>query len=151
VSIRYPFLKAGERIRYDVVSDDGSGQIKADNVTWLNGTPIPPLRKNYLGTVHERVRRSLGDHCYEIMSSSAALSDVNLDEIWVERIRDAYEHARSAIREAEDLIERLGMKVEDFPTHVVETKTSRGTRHRYTTAAVDDEEEADTDGDGSSS
>jgi len=100
-------------------------------VTWLDGSPIPPLRKNYLGSVHERARRLLGDHCYDILSSSSEADQreeesKNDDEETLRKLRDAFAYAQNVVRDAEDLIARLGMSVDEFPTHAVPVERSGG-------------------------
>jgi len=109
VSSIYPYLKKGERVRFDTVAD--SGLDKAVQVTWVSGATIPPLRRNFLGSVHARARKELGDQCYEIMSDE----EVNSDEDRLGKVKDAFSYAQSRIRDAEDLVVRLGMKIEDFP------------------------------------
>jgi CspA family cold shock protein len=108
VSAHYPFLREGERVRFEARPVEG--MIKATNVTWLNGTMIPPLRRNHLGMVLEKSQRQLGFHCFDIFSNPDLSPEEKLS-----RLNDAYLLARHRIERAHQLISSLGMKVEDFP------------------------------------
>jgi cold shock CspA family protein len=108
VSAHYPFLRKGERVRFEAVPD--TGMIKATRVTWVNGTSIPPLRKNYLGGIHERARRDLGYQCFDILSNHALSSEEKMTGL-----NDAYLMAQHMIDKAHNLIQALGMRVRDFP------------------------------------
>lgn len=130
VSIQHPFLRKGERVRFETIPD--AGLHKAVQVTWLNGSPIPPLRRNYLGTVHDRARRILGDHVFEIMNDE----DLSEEERQ-EKIRVAYEYVMNIIANGEALVTRLGMRLEDFPT---ETTDEPG-RYRYKTERSSNDED----------
>ena len=133
VSIQNPFLRKGERVRFDTIPD--TGLEKAVQVRWLDGSTIPPVRKNYLGSVHERARRVLGEHCYTIMSD-ADLSD----EEKAQKVRDAFDYAQIIVKNGESLIERLGLKVEDFPIHAERNQTGR---YRFSATTDDDDSAAD--------
>lgn len=128
VSLQHPFLRKGERVRYEAIPDTGLD--KATQVTWLNGQPIPPLRRNYLGSVHERARRVLGDHAYAIFAD-----DTTSDEEKNVKIRDAFIYAHSIVENGQALIQRLGMKIEDFPTEA----SDKPGRYQFTSEEEKDE------------
>ena len=121
---KYPYLKQNERVRF-VLSND-MGAVKAVNVTWLNGDPIPPERKNYLGGVYERSHRLFGEACMNVMKQKAD-TIVPFTEEEYERIRIAYIENIRSIEHAERIIIELGMDVSQFPT----IKGTNSTRGRY--------------------
>jgi hypothetical protein len=55
-SQRYPYLKKDERILFEIDYEQSTGLRKAFNVTWLNGSRIPPERSNFLGRTPLAVR-----------------------------------------------------------------------------------------------
>jgi cold shock CspA family protein len=118
VSVQNPFLRKGERVRFETIPDQG--MIKASHVCWVDGSSIPPLRKNYLGTIHEQARRELGDRCFDILADDSIHPEDKLT-----KLHDAYLISRHNIDKAEQLIQMLGMNVEDFPTRVVGDKIGR--------------------------
>jgi cold shock CspA family protein len=108
VSAHYPFLRKGERVRFETRPVDG--MIKAAEVTWVDGRTIPPLRKNHLGMVLEKAQKQLGYHCFDILSQT----DLSPEDKLM-RLNDAYDFARHRIERVHQLIEAVGMKIEDFP------------------------------------
>jgi cold shock CspA family protein len=132
-TVRYPYLKQNERVRF-VVSND-MGTIKAVNVTWLNGDAIPPERKNYLGGVYERSHRLFGEACMSIMKQKMDVS-VPFSEEEYEKIRIAYIESKRSIEHAERILVELGMDVSTFPT----IKGGTAARGKYLfQSEVDDE------------
>jgi cold shock CspA family protein len=123
-TVRYPYLKQHERVRFDIVREHGLE--KAVNVTWLNGDAIPPERTNYLGGVHERAKRIFGETVFDY------LHDKNGHDIYV--IKQAYTKCMQSIEQAETIVRQLGMNVKDFPT----IKSNQG-RGRYLFASDDDD------------
>lgn len=131
-TIRYPYLKQNERVRFAIVNE--SGTEKAVHVTWLSGDPIPPERTNYLGGVHERAKRILGETVFDVMKEAAAAAeaegDTNVDgtianEVLV-KVQEAYMEAERTIEKGENIIRQLGMEISHFPT----VKSNQG-RGRY--------------------
>ena len=108
-SLQNPYLRQGERVRYEAIPDTGLD--KAVQVTWVNGTHIPPLRRNYFGKLLERSKQELGQHCYDILSDP----NTSEEEKW-SKIKDAYLYADSLIQTGVLTIERFGMSLADFPT-----------------------------------
>lgn len=109
LSLQHPFLRKGERVRYDAIPDHGLD--KAVQVTWVNGSQIPAVRRNYLGAVIERARTLLGNHCYTILSDKTTS-----DEEKLVKVKDAFDYAKSIVANGENLIVSMGQRVEDFPT-----------------------------------
>lgn len=123
-TVRYPYLKQNERVRFAVHNDMGT--IKALNVTWLNGDPIPPERKNYLGGVYERAQRLLGEAVYLVLNQKADVkSPLTAEEL--ESIQVSFMESKRQIAHAEQILQELGMDLSFFPT----IKTSAGGRGRY--------------------
>ena len=111
-TVRYPYLKQNERVRF-VVSND-MGTVKAVNVTWLNGDAIPPERKNYLGGVYERSHRIFGEACMSVMQQKTDIR-IPLNDEEYEKIRISYIEGKRTIEHAEQILTELGMDVNSFP------------------------------------
>lgn len=132
---RWPYLKKGERVRFGVRAGDNAGLGQAVGVVWLDGSPIPPERRNYLGGVHERAHRVLGEAVHGAVAArndgggdSGSESGGKADDAELaDEIRGLVRAAEKTIRNAEDLVRQLGMDPADFPT--VKSATGRG---RYT-------------------
>jgi len=110
-SVRIPYLKKGERVRFLTVTNNGLEQ--ATSVTWLDGKKIPPERTNYLGGVHERAKRNFGETVYTIMEAEG---DGMTNEQRLEKIMASFVEARNNIMNAEAYVTRLGMDPSEFPT-----------------------------------
>jgi len=119
-SPRWPYLKKGERVRY-AVRPNAAGLDQAVQVVWLNGTPIPPERTNYLGGVHERAKRLLGEAVFDLILTR---QPPPTDQEILQELRAQMEMAQTTIRNAENFVRRLGMDPADFPT--VKAATGRG-------------------------
>ena len=119
-SPRWPYLKKGERVRYSV-RPNAAGLDQAVQVVWLNGTPIPPESTNYLGGVHERAKRLLGEAVFDVLSRE---QPPTTDQEILQELRAQMEMAQTTIRNAENFVRRLGMDPADFPT--VKAATGRG-------------------------
>jgi cold shock CspA family protein len=128
-TVRYPYLKQNERVRFDVLRENGLE--KATNVTWLNGDAIPPERTNYLGGVHERAKRIFGETVFDYLHN-------NGHDIYV--IKQAYTKCMQSIEQAETMVRQLGMDIKDFPT----IKSNQG-RGRYLFASDDNANISNTD------
>lgn len=116
-SIRFPYLKRGERVRFVVT--DNNGLETATNVTWLDGKKIPPERSNFLGGVHQRVKRTFGEQVFDIMGQEGLNNDTRIEKVF-----EAFVEAKRNIQNAEKYIEKLGMNPSDFPT--VRAKSGQG-------------------------
>jgi len=119
-STRWPYLKQGERVRFDTVTDSATGREQAVQVMWMNGDPIPPERTNYLGGVHERTMRILGQEVYELLGKSSDKSDEEL----AKEVRVLHESALASIQNAETFVRKLGMDPSMMPT--VKSGVGRG-------------------------
>jgi CspA family cold shock protein len=115
-SMRHPYLRQGERVRFERKID--SGLDKAMEVTWLNGNPVPPLRKGFRAANIERAKTVLGEQAYTILND-----DTLSPEQQNEKIRDAFAFASSIVQNAEQLVVNMGMNLDDFPT---EGRSSKG-------------------------
>jgi cold shock CspA family protein len=123
-TVRYPYLKQNERVRFAVQHDMGT--IKALNVTWLNGDSIPPERKNYLGGVYERAQRLLGEAVYLVLNQKDDIkAPLTTEEL--ENIRMSFTESKRQIAHAEQILLELGMDLSFFPT----IKLNTGGRGRY--------------------
>jgi hypothetical protein len=80
-------------------------------VTWLNGNPVPPLRKGFRAANIERAKTVLGEQAYTILNDET-LSQEQQNE----KIRDAFAFASSIVQNAEQLVVNMGMNLDDFPT-----------------------------------
>ena len=107
-SLKHPYLRQRERVQFEMGSDKGAPV--ATRVTWIGGGTVPPLRLNYLGGVHERAYRDLGEHCYTILSDASLTSEEQLT-----KVKDAYALSKNTVTRGEAFVQLLGMKVEDFP------------------------------------
>ena len=109
-SPRWPYLKKSERVRFEVgVFEDGREQ--ASKVTWTNGDAIPPERTNYLGNVHERSKRLLGESVFDLLQK-----DNHSDEDLLKEIRTNFDAAKEEMQNAETFVRKLGMDPSQFPT-----------------------------------
>jgi cold shock CspA family protein len=123
-TVRYPYLKQNERVRFVIHHDMGT--LKALNVTWLNGDPIQPERKNYLGGVYERAQRLLGEAVYLVLNQKPDIkAPLTTEE--VENIRLSFMESKRQIAHAEQIVQELGMDLSFFPT----IKSNTGGRGRY--------------------
>lgn len=69
------------------------------------------------------------------------MSDADLsDEEKAQKVRDAFDYAQIIVKNGESLIERLGLKVEDFPIHAERNQTGR---YRFSATTDDDDSAAD--------
>lgn len=128
-TVRYPYLKQHERVRFDIVREENGGLEKAVNVTWLNGDSIPPERTNYLGGVHERAKRIFGETVFDYLHKE------NGNDIYV--IKQAYTKCMQSIEQAETIVRQLGMDVKDFPT--IKSNQGRG-RYLFVQSDNDDDD-----------
>lgn len=114
---RFPTLRRGERVRFriDWVQDntDGTQQAHARQVTFANGKPIPPLRRGFWKNTVQRIQTELGAHVYTIMTDDSASTDDASEQKW-ERIQGAWKIAETRLASAKELIEKVGMRIEDF-------------------------------------
>jgi CspA family cold shock protein len=110
-SMRHPYLQEGERVRFERRVD--SGLDKAVDVTWLNGNPVPPLRKGFRAANIERAKTVLGEQAYTILND-----DTLSQEEQNEKIRDAFAFSNSIVINAEQLVVNMGMNLDDFPTEI---------------------------------
>lgn len=119
---RFPTLRKGERVRFQIdwVQDktDGTQQAHARQVTFANGKPIPPLRRGFWKNTVQRIQTELGAHVYTIMTDNSDNDDsvaaaTGAPEQW-ERIQGAWKIAETRLVSAKELIERVGMRMEDF-------------------------------------
>jgi 'Cold-shock' DNA-binding domain len=137
-SQRYPYLKKDERVLFELDYEQATGLRKAFNVTWLNGSKIPPERTNFLGGVHERAKGILGINLYKLLeqqassSTSASTSTPVVDTAAVvvlddaallKRVRQEFREAQISIQSGEEIVRRLGMSVSEFPT--IKCRTGR--------------------------
>jgi cold shock CspA family protein len=121
-SIKHPFLWPGERVSFEVITD-AEGQASAANVMLANGEPVPPLRRGYYATVLKRAKGRLGSEVFTILSNE------NLpEEEQNAKITEVMSSAKMQIQKVEQLIELMGMKVEDFPTVSLLKSKKRGGR-----------------------
>mmetsp|Transcript_2180 Transcript_2180/g.4770 ORF Transcript_2180/g.4770 Transcript_2180/m.4770 type:complete len:224 (-) Transcript_2180:80-751(-) len=117
---RNPFLQKNEKIRFKleyVKEDGGTEQPKAKEITFLNGKPIPPLRRSFRARNYADVHQELGKHIHTIMEKNIAADS----EEKLQMVQDAWKIAALRIQRIHDAIEKMGMRVEDFP----ETETPR--------------------------
>jgi cold shock CspA family protein len=129
-SSMYPFLRAGERIRFTVshttpsyndnkeIPQDAVGKPRAVQVTWLDGTPIPPLRPNYLISVQGTSVQQLGleilEYVEQLNDDDSATATIDPEE-QLKALYAIVKKAQTNINGAKQKIVKLGMKVEDFP------------------------------------
>jgi hypothetical protein len=90
----------------------------------LNGDPIPPERKNYLGGVYERNHRIFGEACMNLMKSKVDVRQP-FTESEYEKLRIAYIEMMRTIEHSERILIELGMDVSQFPT-IKGTNSARG-------------------------
>lgn len=148
MNVKYPFLKTGERVRYNIKRIPTDGTIQAIDVTWLNGTPIPPLRLNYLGGVHERSKIILGNAIYDLLHqytpqhhqsfSFDTLDQNDLATILI-KLQNHYNEANETIISSEELITSLGMNIQDFPIVKSMDSSKRG-KYEYNDSNTNDNE-----------
>jgi cold shock CspA family protein len=76
-SLYYPFLRAGERVRFQLrrtmnklsaPDESSSSPSMATNITWLDGSTIEPLRRNYLHQQTLKAKQQFAQESYQIMS-----------------------------------------------------------------------------------
>lgn len=126
---RYPFLKRGERVLFSVSSnDDGSAVPQALAVTFLDGTPVAPLRKDFLVHATRRVQNTIGEEVFELFH------DRDSDSITLDEIRAIYKDAAKELEEAEKLVEQVGMTLDQL-----ETPTRRSRSMKKDDTGLDDE------------
>jgi CspA family cold shock protein len=128
-SMRHPYLRQGERVRFERKID--SGLDKAMEVTWLNGNPVPPLRKGFRAANIERAKTVLGEQAYTILND-----DTLSEEQQNEKIRDAFAFASSIVHNAEQLVVNMGMNLDDFPTEGRSNRGSKPPENRSTASEV---------------
>jgi len=109
-SVQNPYLRQGERIRYRLAPSN-----RAVDVVWVNGTPIPPLRANYLRTVRDQVALELGESILDIFCNSSSSSNDHDDHY--NKVEQSVQRSQLRLERAHAKIERLGMKITDFPEH----------------------------------
>jgi len=106
-------------------STNESGTEQAVSVHWVNGQPVPPERTNYLGGVHERAKRILGESVYDLLAAADAdNSDGKSDEELLKQVRALQQQAKTSIENGEAFVRQLGMDPKDFP--VIKSSTGRG-------------------------
>ena len=114
---RYPSLAAGERVRFqlDWVTDESDGTKKphARNVIFSNGQRIPPLRKFFWRNKMRNIQDELGKQVFAIMTDDT-IPNPDPQEQW-ERVQGAWKIAKYRLDSAKKLVDRVGMRIEDFP------------------------------------
>lgn len=120
-----PFLKPGEHIRFKIETVDGLPHAK--EITFATGRPIPPLRPSFMANWLKGIHLELGENVHKIMVDedvSSAMAAEDQGKL-VERIQDAWKIAQTKIDATHALIDRMGMKVEEFST-TAEKQAKRG-------------------------
>lgn len=106
-----PFLVKGDRVRFKVrLDEENDNKPVATEVTSETGKPVPPLRDTYLRTKIKYLQAELGEYVHAIMKDKKSPPE----EQW-QRVQDAWKIIESKEQETHQLIERLGMRVDDFP------------------------------------
>lgn len=109
----YPYLRKGERVAFE--TEPSRDIQRAVGLTFLDGRPVPLLRRDYLVVTREGVIRELGEHVLSIYGESSATGDNTTPEEREQILADAYQQARQRIQRAIDRIEQFGMDPEtDF-------------------------------------
>jgi cold shock CspA family protein len=89
-SLHYPFLRAGERVRFQLrysknkfsaLDESSSSPPMATNITWLDGSTIEPLRRNYLHQQTLKAKQQFAQETYQIMSEYYSRKESEGDRI----------------------------------------------------------------------
>jgi len=114
---KYPYLQKGQVIRFKIENtvEGGERKIRAKEITLRDGTPIPPLRNTFWSLSLADIRQELGKNISTIMEDNTATNSTpeGEEEKW-QRVQDAWKIAQLRMNEVRELIERVGMRVEDF-------------------------------------
>ena len=106
---RYPFLKRGERVSFSV--SDGSSVPQATDVTFVDGKPVAPLRNDFLAQTTRRTQNIIGEEVFYLFHNNRESENITVDDI-----RCIYDDAVKQLKEAEHLVEQLGMTLDQFET-----------------------------------
>lgn len=106
---RYPFLKRGERVSFSV--SDESSVPQATQVTFVDGKPVAPLRNDFLAQTTRRAQNVIGEEVFYLFHNNRESKSITVDDI-----RSIYEDAVKQLKEAEQLVEQLGMTLDQFET-----------------------------------
>lgn len=114
---RYPFLKRGERVSFSIGSNDGSSVPQATEVTFVDGKPVAPLRNDFLAQTTRRAQNIIGEEVFYLFHNHES------DSITLDDIRSIYKDAAKQLKEAENLVEQLGMTLDQFETPTRRSKS----------------------------
>lgn len=125
-----PTLFGGDKIRFRV-QQMPEGTNRAREIMLQNGKPIPPLRRSWL---KYRIRSSyseMGDSIFTALENP----DLTQDQQW-QVVQQAYTYCQERQAGFHQIIESVGMKVEDFDVEKDDgnapKETSGGTTTTYT-------------------
>lgn len=109
-----PFLQQNERIRFKIDRNAGKTgeQPRAREITFVDGRPIPPLRKTFYSRKLSDMHRELGKNIHTIMTDDTTTT--SSEDKW-ERVQGAWQIAELQLKGIHKTIERVGMRIEDFP------------------------------------
>ena len=123
-----PYLKQSETVRF-TIGMDAQGRPQAENVTYQNGKPVPPLRPTWwLGR-----QRILHEQCFAPIAQVLENSSDNENDISDDDKVAAFDQARAQYRqmkqEAVDFAAKVGMTLDDFPTELKHAQRGKRSHH----------------------
>jgi cold shock CspA family protein len=107
-SPKAPTLLKGDKIRFRIQTTP-EGKRQAKEITHEDGKPIPPLRRSFLKFRMRNAFEVMGHAVYKAMKNT----ELTQDQQW-QAIQQAYTMCLEREQSFHSIIERLGMKVEDF-------------------------------------
>ena len=117
-SPRHPHLRRDDPVSYEIVEapatfkeTPGGSRLQARNVRQADGQPIPLLRKSFYMAAHHGAHQDFGKAAWDLADRVETMTAEELKE----SLKDAKRRALGKVEAAERLIQRFGMKVEDFP------------------------------------
>ena len=119
--LMHPFLRKGERVSYEMEERPTETRApQATEVRWVNGNEIPPLRPSFYVHELEKVYHMLGEAVWKCMQQKDMPSQLP------QTMQESVSAAEAHMDQVHTLIERVGMRVEDFPTEIKKrTKSSQ--------------------------
>lgn len=121
-----PMVFKGETIRFRLEFEE-EGRAVAREITQADGTPLPPIKNGYLKNRIREAHLILGRQVHHAM-----VQDITQEERW-KLIETSYNELLERIARYHSIIQRVGMRVEDFEVDPLDLKEPDQVRKEATT------------------
>mmetsp|Transcript_23578 Transcript_23578/g.30757 ORF Transcript_23578/g.30757 Transcript_23578/m.30757 type:complete len:212 (-) Transcript_23578:207-842(-) len=96
-----PFLVKGERVKFQTVPGTKPGQLKAGELTYEDGLPVPLFREGFLERETTSATNQLGKQVYEILSDKEGDPTTQIEQIMI-----AFDETENRVGKAKEKVEK---------------------------------------------